>query len=42
VDLLPLAGIALVILVPEFLCRAPQWPPQLAHFNQWLCKLLPF
>jgi uncharacterized protein YggT (Ycf19 family) len=42
VDLLPLAGIALVILAPEFLSRPPQWPPQLVYFNQWLCKLLPF
>jgi len=32
----------LVILAPEFLSRPPQWPPQLVHFNQWLCKLLPF
>jgi len=42
VDLLPLAGIALVILAPELLSHPPQWPPQLARFNQWLSGLLPF
>jgi uncharacterized protein YggT (Ycf19 family) len=42
VDLLPLAGIALVILVPELFSHPPRWLPQLAHFNQWLSRLLPF
>ncbi len=38
VDLLPLVGIALVILAPELLSH----PPQLAHFDQWLFRHLPF
>jgi uncharacterized protein YggT (Ycf19 family) len=42
VDLLPLAGIALVILVPELFSHAPQWPSQLVRFNHWLSGLLPF
>ena len=42
VDLLPLAGIALVILVPELFSHPPRWLPQLARFNQWFYRLLPF